>query len=262
MTSSTRTMVAIFVALLVTVSAVVAWWLWGRGEDEQQPSAEAAVAPTPAPSPTPGLQERLSARLAGTTLATSDAIIRELASALSAHPKLAAWLASEDLARRFVAAVDRVADGLSPGEQLDFARPSGPFAVREEPDGSLVIDPASFARYDLAAEIFASLDTAGAVALYRELEPVIDDAYAEIAPPGARFADRLDAAFDELLAVPRVSGPAEVQQLVVTYAWADRQLEALSEAQRHLLRTGPDNVAKLQHKLGELRAALAASGSG
>jgi len=253
-------MVGIFVALLVTVSAVVAWWLWGRSEDDQQPSAEATVAPTPAPSPTPDLQERLSARLAGTTLATSDAIIRQLAAALSSHPKLAAWLASEDLVRRFVAAVDNIADGVSPSAHLEFARSSEPFAVLDEPDGGLAIAPESFRRYDLAAEVFVSLDTAGTVALYRELEPLIDDAYAEISPPGARFGARLDAAFHELLAVPRIDGSAKVQQLVLTYAWADRELETLSDAQRHLLRTGPDNAARIQLKLGELRAALAAIG--
>jgi hypothetical protein len=58
--------------------------------------------------------------------------------------------------------------------------------------------------------------------------------------------------------VPVLEGPAEVEQLVVTYAWADDKLEALSAAQRHFLRMGPDNVSLVQGKLGELRAALAA----
>jgi hypothetical protein len=52
--------------------------------------------------------------------------------------------------------------------------------------------------------------------------------------------------------------PARLNQLVVTYAWADEELELLTGAQRHLLRMGPDNVSLIQGKLEELRAALAA----
>jgi hypothetical protein len=122
-----------------------------------------------------------------------------------------------------------------------------------------VIEPDSYERYDLAAQVFASLDTEGTAALYRELEPLIDEAYAEIGPPGADFDDRLDKAFDSLLAVPVLDDPARVEQLIVTYAWADDELEAMSDAQRHFLRMGPENVSMVQDKLGELRAALAAS---
>ena len=122
----------------------------------------------------------------------------------------------------------------------------------------LIIEADSYSRYDLAAQVFASLDTEGTVTLYRELKPLIDEAYAEIGPADARFDDRLDRAFDRLLAVPVLEEPARVEQLVVTYAWADDKLEALSGAQRHLLRMGPDNVSLIQGKLGELRAALAA----
>ncbi len=68
----------------------------------------------------------------------------------------------------------------------------------------------------------------------------------------------MDAAFDQLLAVPVLEGPARGNQLVVTYAWADEELESLSAAQRHFLRMGPANVSLIQGKLGELRAALAA----
>jgi len=122
-----------------------------------------------------------------------------------------------------------------------------------------LIEADSYGRYDLVAQVFASLDSEGTVALYRELKPLIDEAYAEIGPPNSKFDDRLERAFDQLLAVPVLEGPAEVEQLIVTYAWADDELEALSGAQRHFLRMGPDNVRLIQGKLRELRAALAAS---
>jgi hypothetical protein len=254
-----RTIIAIFVVLVVIIAAALGWWYLSR-ETAEEPLASTVVGtPTPVPEPTPTLEERLSSRLSGTTLATSDAVVRELAAEISSHPKLAAWLVNEDLIRRFVASVDNIASGVSPQAHLDFLRPKEGFEVDERRNGVLVIEPDSYGRYDLVAQVFASLDTEGTVALYRELEPLIDEAYAEIGPAGADFDDRLNRAFDLLLAVPVLEGDAEVEQLIVTYAWADDELESLAAAQRHFLRMGPDNVSLIQGKLGEFRAALTAS---
>jgi hypothetical protein len=258
MASENRTIISIFVALVVVIVAVFGWWYLNRDTVDEPLETGVAAAPTPVPEPTPTLEERLSSRLRGTTLATSDIVVRELASEISSHPKLAAWLVNEDLVRRFVASVDNIASGISPQAHLDFLRPREGFEVDVQRNGVLVVEPGSYGRYDLVAQVFASLDTDGTVALYRELEPLIDEAYAEIGPANADFDDRLDTAFDLLLAVPVLEEPAQVEQLIVTYAWADDKLEALSGAQRHFLRMGPENESLIQGKLGELRAALAA----
>jgi hypothetical protein len=256
MAENNRTIIGIFVALLIVVIAAFAWWWMGRGGGDQEMQAVVPATPTPAPVPTPSLEERLSAKLSGTTLNTSDAVVRELAAALSANPKLTAWLVNEDLIRRFTAAVDNIAAGKSPADQVEFLRPKQGFKVKTASDGTIVIDPASYQRYDVVAAVVGSLDTAGTVALYSELKPLIDDAYAEISPPGKSFDDRLEKAFDQLLAVPVLDEPQEVRQLVVTYAWSDEELESLSAAQRQFLRMGPDNVSTIQAKLGQIRAAL------
>jgi hypothetical protein len=259
MGESNRTIIGIFVALVVIIVVAFGWWYLSREKVDETVQTVVESTPTPVTEPTPTLDERLSSRLSGTTLATSDAVVRELAAGISSHPKLAAWLVHEDLIRRFVASVDNIASGVSPRAHLEFLRPREGFEVEEQPDGTLIIEPEAYSRYDLVAQVFSSLDTDGTVALYRELKPLIDEAYAEIGPAGADFDDRLDAAFDQLLSVPVVEGPPEVKQLIVTYAWADDRLEALSDAQRHFLRMGPENVRMIQAKLGELRAALAAS---
>jgi hypothetical protein len=258
MPEGNRTIIGIFVALVVIIAAVFGWWFLSRDSVDEPLETGVAAPPTAVPEPTPTLEERLSSRLSGTTLATSDIVVRELVSEISSHPKLAAWLVNEDLVRRFVASVNNIASGVSPQAHLDFLRPKEGFEVDQRPNGVLVIEADSYGRYDLVAQVFASLDTEGTVALYSELKPLIDEAYAEIGPANANFDDRLDRAFDLLLAVPVLEEPAEVEQLIVTYAWADDELEALSGAQRHILRMGPDNVSLIQGKLGELRAALAA----
>ena len=134
-------------------------------------------------------------------------------------------------------------------------RPKGSFQVVENGD-VITIDPKSYDRYDLATQVIVSLDTEGSAALYRELEPLIDDAYAEISPPGSRFSDRLEAAFDHLLAVTPPSGEPVVTRKVVTYVYEDESLERLSGAQRQFLRMGPENVLLIKAKLRDLKAVL------
>lgn len=254
MNSSSKTYAVIFVALAVIAGAV--YW-FGIRPGLQEPAEQIAETPTPTPppTPTPTLAERLSERLKGTTLATSDAVVRELVGELSSHPQLVKWLATEDLVRTFVAAVDNTANGISPTSQLGFMRPEGSFKVVERGERTF-IDPRSWKRYDLVTQVFVSLDTEGCAALYRELEPLIDDAYAEISPPGSRFADRLEAAFDHLLEVTPPSDTPEVRRKVVTYVYVDETLEGLSGAQRQLLRMGPENVLLIKAKLRDLKAAL------
>jgi hypothetical protein len=254
-TNTTKLAAGIFAAFIVLLGIVYFVWLKpGAGGDEE--SGVAAVSePTPVPEPTPSLQERLSERLKGTTLATSDAVIRELVAELSSRPELTAWMVNDDLVRRFVGSVDNVADGKSPRTHVEFLRPDDSFQVQER-QGNLVISEASYRRYDTVAQVFASLDTDGMVALFRELEPLVDDAYAEISPAGSQFDDRLKRAIDQLLAVPVVEGDIRLNQKVVTYTYADAKLESLTPVRRQLLRMGPDNVRLIQSKLREFRSAL------
>jgi hypothetical protein len=243
-------------AVLILIALVV-YLVWLRPGDSDQPFEPVeTVLPTPEPEPTPTLAEQLSARLSGVTLNTSDQIVGDLVAELSSHPELVAWMANEDLVRRFAAAVENVAAGSSPRRHLDFLRPSRSFRAVEK-NGRFYVHPSSYTRYDLPVEVFTSLDTEGTIALYRELRPLADEAYREISPPGAVFEDRLIAAIDHLLAVRPPTAAVELEErTVTTYEYADDGLAALSDAQRHLLRMGPDNVRQVQAKLRELRDAL------
>ncbi len=204
---------------------------------------------------TPTADEQLDVRLRGVTLEGSDAVVRDVVAALSARPELVSWLANEDLVRRFVAAVHNVADGVSPRAHLEFLKPRGAFQVLEDGD-VLAVDPKSWRRYDMVAEVFVSIDSAGAVQLFAELEPLINEAHREIAPPGSSFRTTLAAAIDRMLSVPVLDGDEILTPKVVTFAYENQALEGLSEAERQLLRMGPDNVAKIQAKLGELKRTL------
>ncbi|NVJ01576.1 DUF3014 domain-containing protein [Myxococcus sp. AM009] len=205
-----------------------------------EPAGETAAAPPTMPE---------------TSLPERDAEVRSLASQLSPEPELARWMNEKDLVRRFTAAVNNIADGSSPRTVLGFLAPTGAFQVTQV-DGTTVIDPASYARYDTVARVMGSIDTQAAASVYRELKPAIDQAHAEIAPPGQTFSSSLSAAIQHLLKVPAQEGPVEVVPEGALYAYAAPELEDLSTAQKHLLRMGPQNMKLIQAKLRELKNSL------
>ncbi len=204
--------------------------------ESEKPLAEEAEALLPIP--TVGLNE-------------SDPVVREFGLALSFHPTLPKWLQSKDLIRKFVAAVDNVANGMSPKSHIDFFAPAGTFkpATRE---GRTVIDESSYARYNPAAEVFLSLDSGATVRLYRSLKPLLQEAYRELGYPGTDFEETLVRAARELLATPVVRGPVPLESRVVSFAMDDETLEGMSQAQKHFFRMGPASVQAIQDKIREM----------
>jgi len=188
-------------------------------------------------------------------LDASDAFVRAAARELSRHPDFAKWLAQEDLVRLFVVSVDNVAEGLTPRKHLPFLRPQGKFLVSGS-GADLRIDPSGYRRYDRIADVVSSLDAEGCAALYFRIKPLVQRSYHEMGYPGLDFEARLGQAIAELLAVPVApEAPALVEE-VFRYEFADPDLEALSDAQKHLLRMGPRNVKRIQGKLRELALAI------
>ncbi len=185
----------------------------------------------------------------------SDSLVRDLVSQLSSHPELARWLVTEDVIRKFVAAVDNIANGHSLRQQIDFFNPQGEFRVKEGASG-YSIDAAGYTRYNVVADVFSSLDSRGTVRLYRQLTPAIQEAYKDLGYPEDRFKPTLMRAIDELLSVPVVEGDVMLEEKLKSFAMADAELEAMSQAQKHLFRMGPQNVRAIQAKLRELKSLL------
>jgi len=257
-----RVLLAIFAAVLVVLAV-----LFGRrllegvglpapGDETSPPAVarpfeprEPTAAPPGAPAPEASQAEPLP------PLAESDALVRERAAAASARPELAAWLAGEGLVTRFVAAVDNVANGESPRSHLRELGPSAPFQAVPR-SGRHFVAAKSWSRYDLVASVFASLDAAVCAQLHRLLLPLFEEAYGELGRREGSFDDVLARAFRELLRTPVPEGEIEVVPGIRSYRFADPDLQALSPAQKHLLRMGPGNVRAVQAKLRELAAAL------
>jgi len=240
---------------------------FGAGEERAgappppEPAEIEAVPPEPAESQLPEGAEVATApeppeeTLSLPSLDESDALVRERVGGLSAHPELRAWLTAPDLVRRFVAGVASVAAGESPREQLAFLAPKEGFQVVPR-DGGLVADPRTHARYDLAADVFTSLDVPALVRVHRLLAPLFGAAFTDLGLPDGGFEETLRRAIGELLEAPPIEAPVELRRVGNLYEYADEDLEGSSQAQRHLLRMGPRNALRIQAKLREIQAAL------
>jgi hypothetical protein len=215
----------------------------------------------PSPADTTAVSTSTVEALGGTAadidlppLDATDALVRELLTALSSHPRLAAWLATDSLIRGFTVAVDTIAAGATPAEQVPVLKPSSPFAIAQEGEDT-VIDPASYARYDALAEGFASLDPAGLASVYATLKPRIEEAFHQRFVGGS-FDARLERAIVVLLETPTLSRNVAVEPRGIGYAFTDTALEARPGAQKHLMRMGPRNVALVKSHLRQIALAL------
>lgn len=245
-------LVAAVVALVLLLGAGA--WLWLRSDGGGTSTTAANPGDTagawPAASDSPDAAADLP------ELAASDSLVRELVADLSSRPELAEWLVTDDLVRRFVGAVVTVAAGTSPRDELEFLEPEGEFRVRET-EGAAVVDTASYRRYGPAVETFVSLDTEGTARLYRRLRPLFQQAYRDLGFSRGHFDGVMARAVETLLAVPAPDGPVELAPTGGTaWEYRDPELEDLSPAQKHLLRTGPENVRRVQAKLRELAEAM------
>ena len=239
---------AVLAVLLLIAGAALLWTFWPMKK------APAVDVRTTTPSAIPPSAER-PARVEGENiplppLAETDPLVRALLGKLSSHPRVAAWLTTDQLIRNFTVSVINVAEGRTPSRHLRAVRPSGTFAVANE-GGVLVVDPASYRRYDDYADAAAALDAEGVARLYVTLGPRIEEASSELGQPGG-FDPVLERAILELLKTPVVEGPVAVTPKGLGYEYADARLQSLTGAQRQLLRMGPRNVQIIQAKLREI----------
>lgn len=243
----------IWVVILLVVALLGVYFGFFRGRKSATATAARPAIEAPASEPEAAeTADPVEPEIDLPPLEASDAIVRELVSQLAQHPKLATWLASDELLQRFAAAVDNVAEGKSPRGHLAFLAPQGDFKGTER-DGLAVVDRASYRRYDAPAQLFASLDAADVAKLYRTLKPLVSEAYRDLGYPSRDFDATLAEAIDELIATPLPDSEVALLPKVKSYEFADPSLEKLSPAQKHLLRMGPDNARRVQRKLAEIR---------
>ena len=229
-----------------------AWWWFRTPAPAANPPAaatgtEAAVTPpVEAARPLPPLHQM-------------DTFLRALLGGLSTSPELARWLAGDDLIRLMADAIDRVSRGESAARDATALRPRGIFAITGARQQT-AIDPSSFRRFDGIATLVSSLDARSVADAYRTIQPRLDEAYRGLGRTEGSVDEAVGVALQVLIDTPVVRGPIRlVPGPGATYAYADPKLEGLSQAQKQLLRMGPDNVERIRERLRDIKQAIETS---
>lgn len=162
---------------------------------------------------------------------------------------------SENIIRDFVAFVDNIAAGVIARDSAIIKGPEARFMI-EEVDGNAYMGPSSYQRYDNVVNWFVGMDNQVLVTVFKQYEPLINEAYAEISRPGDTFLTRFERAVSVINATPERQGLIELNSDKIMYIYADEELESLPAAQRQMLRLGPNNMARVKAKLNALQRAL------
>lgn len=236
---NTKRNVAIAVVALAAVGGAL--WFFRDRIFPTTPEPVVQAVPDPVVSPDAGVALKSAEE--------ADTLLRRLAVNGSSSKLLESWLASPGILQRITAAVVRVAEGKSPVPVLSFIEIKGPFSVTKK-DDKLYISAESNSRYDTFTEVFTSIDADYAGRAYGELRPYFESAFSQVAHEGERFDAVLQNALKRLSSVPVPDDPIEVVEKGGTaYAFKDPALEALSPAEKHVLRLGAKNARAFQASL-------------
>jgi hypothetical protein len=213
--------------------------------EEAGPKADQAAPVVDPEEPLPPLRE-------------SDQRIEGILSNLFAGRQIGKFFVLENFIRRFVVMVDNLPRRDLPSTHMPIRPVPGKFQVTGG-DESLVIDPANYRRYTPYLQLAEGVEPSRVVAVYIRFYPLFQEAYRELGYPYGYFNDRLVEVIDHLLATQEVSNPIRLVRPKIAYQYADPDLEALSAGRKIMVRTGPENAARIKTILRRYRQELTAA---
>ncbi len=226
-------------------------------EPEPEPPAAAAAEPEVAPAPVEVVVEEAEPEqveesiIPLPSLNDSDDFVLENLRAIQNGAALIGFLADQQIVRRFVVFVENISREEFPQTDLPYRPMQQEMPVRNLDENLYVMDDSAHDRFNAAVDAFVAIDTEHALALYRVLSPLFQQAYAEIGFRNVNFDDTLRQAVNNVLQAQDVEGPFQLVKPSVMYLYADSSIENLSAVNKQLIRLGPENTAKLKDKLRE-----------
>jgi hypothetical protein len=201
-------------------------------------------------------------------LGESGSFVQEQLGTLFSQRDLLTYLQLDGFVRKSVATVDNLARPQAASRLWPVTPTSQRFSTQVGADGVEVIHPTNSSRYAPMVRLIESVDSAQAVAVYRGLYPLFQQAYEELGFPDGYFNDRLVQVLDHLIATPVPTEPPAVALVAVKgtvaslrpwvrYEFVDPALEAQSAGRKILMRVGAENQRRLQAKLKDLRQRVA-----
>jgi hypothetical protein len=196
-----------------------------------------------------------TAAIPSPSLDDSDAEVRSELNEIVGSRVAAQFLLPDRVVRNVVVTLDNLTQQKASIEQRPVKPTPGKFLTAGS-ESAPVIAPENYARYEPFIDAVQRLDARKAVAMYRDLQPLFQEAYEELGHPNESFTDRLLDIIEHLLEAPEVEGTIRLAQPGLLYEYADEELQSLSVGKKLMIRLGPKNRAVVKQKLREIRAEL------
>lgn len=213
---------------------------WEPVQREQEPADTKTVVP-----------KRELLPVASSIAASQSAIVKVVG---QLSPKLVQWLVSDEQLRKWVILIDQLADGdLSP-KFPPVAYPMANFEVLGSKDDAR-ISPKNYTRATALVKSVTAIDPELLVAYYRQWQPLLEKAYAELGKSG-KFEDRVVLAIRNVQAVPAAPIGAQLIARPVMYKFVDAKFEKAPNLHKWMWRLGPNNQAEIKAYLTKVKLAL------
>ena len=196
------------------------------------------------------------------SLDDSDAWLKEKLPSLTWRNELLKLVIDDGMIRRFVVFTDNFSQGIVAYKHSPLVSPSSSFSAIEtqlfddENQQEWLWDTNSENRFSLYIDLLKSMDSQKLIAIYLDIKPLFDKAFAELGYPDNDFTETLQRAITRILDAQLPKSPLKIIRPSVMYKYKDAEIEALDDVDKLLLRLGKENVLIIKSALLEFSEKL------
>lgn len=169
---------------------------------------------------------------------------------------LSDWFNFKHIIRKYLLIMNDISQNQLLYKHRKFLKLPKEIVVKNDSRG-LYLAKESYDRFNRLADAIASIDTQKGIDLYITFKPLFEQVYEEFGyPEEYKLEDIFLKAAASVLNAPRQKGRVAVVRHSLRYKFSDKNLEALNDVEKLMLRMGPENTKKIQEKLRQLVAAI------
>ena len=196
------------------------------------------------------------------SLDDSDSWLKEKLPSLTWRNELLKLVIDDRMIRHFVVFIDNFSRGIVAYKYSPLVLPSSSFSAIEtqvfddENQQEWLWDTNSEKRFSLYIDLLKSMDSQKLIAIYLDIKPLFDEAFAELGYPDNDFTETLQRAITRILDAQLPKSPLTIIRPSVMYKYKDADVEALDDVDKLLLRLGKENLLIIKSALLEFSEIL------